>query len=112
MLHVLYVLNVLLSLLLGVALTSRCAYVGDWAHVVASWDLIRHENGAVLCQPWHLIAFVSRGVVCLLNNLEDVLATVIIRYRVHWFDLAAGARVLVVSVEAAVGRVFVRLVCD
>lgn len=36
----------------------------------------------------------------------------VVRYRVHWFDLAAGARMLVVSVEAAVGRVFVRLVCD
>lgn len=58
-LHVLYVLNVLLSLLLCVALASRCAYVGDRAHVVASWDLIRHENGAILCQPWHLIAFVG-----------------------------------------------------
>ena len=59
MLHVLYVLNVLLSLLLCVALASRCAYVGDRAHVVASWDLIRHENGAILCQPWHLIALVG-----------------------------------------------------
>ena len=59
MLHVLYVLNVLLSLLLCVALAAGCAYVGYWAHVVARWDLIRHENGAILRQPRHLIAFVG-----------------------------------------------------
>ena len=58
-LHVLYVLDVLLSLLLGVPLASGRAYVRHWAHVVACRDLVRHQNGAILCQPRHLIAFVS-----------------------------------------------------
>ena len=58
-LHILDVLDVLLSLLLRISLSSGRTYVGDWAHVVAGWDLIRHEDGAVLCQSWHLIAFVG-----------------------------------------------------
>ena len=58
-LHILDVLDVLLGLLLRISLSSWRTNVRNRAHVVARRDLIRHENGAILGQSWHLIAFVG-----------------------------------------------------
>lgn len=92
------------NILLVVTLHSWCADIGHGAHIRL---VLRNEKGALWTNPWHLTAFMGRRVV-LLNDFENLVASLLVRYRVHGLDFSAAARVLGVTVQAPLGRVIVR----
>ena len=92
------------NILLVVTLHSWCADIGHGAHIRL---VLRNEERALWTNPWHLTALMGRRVV-LLNDFENLVASLLVRYRVHGLDFSAAARVLGVTVQAPLGRVIVR----